>query len=563
MDTKAIKERFDSLRSERKNWDVMYQVLGEYVSQVKQNFEAQPQSGDFLIDEIYDSTATFAAHSAASALLGMLWPGTAKQAIEIKPPDGLEDTKELDEFYSRATNILCREMDNPSANLGVSFAEYMIDQLIFGTSGVGVESGDDSMLLYKPYGVKELYIDEGKNGRVDTEMLFFEWTIRRIVDEYGIENVSEKVKDKFHNNKLNERVKILVYMAERMNFEAEEGALAMPIMSLHFEYDNNMHLLKESGFSSLPIEVGRFNKLNYERYGRSPAMMALPDIKEINVLREAVIVATGKNLDPSLGVMSDGILGGNVIDTSAGAINVFNPTVGGNSSPIFPIVTVGSIPDALARIEDLKESISQHFFLDRLIDFNNDVQMTFGEAQIRNAIRNASLSSIYSRQISEVFTPLIARSFEILMQKGEFGVIKGSEQEEEMMERGVKPKYIPDILAERIENGEDIYQINYKTQAANAQRSEEYIGILDVLSFGIQAMQVDPSVRHRINLHEGLKNIGDIRGLPVGVLRADDEVQRAIEVDEQQMAAQQQLQVGAQAAGIVDTLASANKAVRV
>ena len=258
------------------------------------------------------------------------------------------------------------------------------------------------------------------------------------------------------------------------------------------------------------------------------------------------------------------MLGGGTIDTSAGAINVFNATGGmGAGAPVFPIVTVGSIPDALARLEELKNNITQHFHLDRLIDFNNETQMTFGEAQIRNQIRNASLTSLFSRQIAEVFTPLIVRVVNMLWQMGEFGVVKGSEQEAERTALGKKVEYIPDIIVKRIDQGEDVFTVTYKTQAANAQRAEEYMGILDVLGFSIQAMQVDPSVRHRVDLHAGVKKISEIRGLPVGIIREDDEVQEMQEADAAAQANAQEVEALTAGAGIVDSLASANKAARV
>jgi hypothetical protein len=76
-------------------------------------------------------------------------------------------------------------------------------------------------------------------------------------------------------------------------------------------------------------------------------------------------------------------------------------------------------------------------------------------------------------------------------------------------------------------------------------------------------MQVDPTVRHRVNLHKGVKSIGNIRSLPVGIIRQDDEVDKLIEQEQQAQSTQQGLEMGVQAAGIVDSLASANKAARV
>lgn len=558
-----LKAEFDELKLERSTWNVMYQILGEYVSQIKQNFETQPTQGDFLVNEIYDSTGPFAAHAAASVLLGMLWPGAAKQAIEILPPDDIKDpSSELVQFYEMMTHKLTKAMDDPKANLSLSLDEYMLDQLIFGTSGVGVDKGDESLLLYKPYGVKEMFIDEGRNGRVNAVYIFYEWTVARLYDEYDEDKLSDKVKEKFKSGKLNEKIKVLQIIKPRREKKAKKGKLAMPYMSVHMEYDS-CHVMKEDGFQELPIMVGRFRKLNYERYGRSPAMNALPDIREANALRESVIIATEKALDMPKGVLDDGILGGGVIDTSAHAINVFNASASTGSTP--PIFDIGSPPDitaALSRLEELKMSITQHFFIDRLLDMNNDTQMTFGEAQIRDARTNASMTSLFSRQIAEVLNPLIQRSVNILWRAGEFGVLEGSVEEEELLAQGKEPEYFPDDIAERLQKGEEIYEIVYKTKAANASRAEEYIGIIDILQLAIQAMNVDPSIANRLNLHEGLKETAKIRAIPAGIIRQDDEVEAIMAAQQQQQQMAMMLQAGQAVGGMAKDMAQAEAATR-
>lgn len=554
-----IKKEFDTVKAKRSNWNQMYQILGEYVHQMKQNFQGQPASGEFLTSEIYDASGAFAASNSASALLGMLWPGSASQAFELTQPDDLELTTELAQFYERMNNRTHRAFDDPKANLSLALDEYMLDQIVFGTSGVGVDAGTDSKLLFKPYGVQEMYVANGANGKVSRLWLLFEWEVERVIQEYGEESVSEQTRKLYQDGKLQEKVCILHVVRPRKEKKALYGKLAMPYEGLHLEY-KNCHLLREDGYAEMPIPVGRFRRLNYEEYGRSPAMNALPDIKEANVLREAVIVATEKQLDPPLGVLDDGMLGGNVIDTSAAAINVFNASANlSGNSPVFPLVTVGDLNTAIARLESLQETIAQHFFIDRLLDFNNETQMTFGEAQIRDQRTNASMSAIYNRQISELFTPLIERGVAKLFRMGEYGVIRGSEEEAELLVQGIEPEYIPDDLAALLEQGKDIYKIVYKTKAANAAKAEEYIAIADITNFTLQAMQVDPSLKHRLDLHESIKQLGVIRGLPVGILRQDDEVEALVAQEAEQMQAIQALQSGEQLANIADKAASAEQ----
>jgi len=558
MEMKQVKAEFDQLRQERSTWNTMYQILGEYVSQIKQNFETEPTQGDFLVNEIYDSTGPFAAHAAASTLMGMLWPGTASQSLEIVVPDDMDgESTELTNFYERMTSRLTRAMDDPKANLSLSLDEYMLDELIFGTAGVGVDKGDESKLLYRPYGVKESFIDEGRNGRVNKCYIFYEWTVNRTVGEYGIDKVSAKTKEKFENGKGGEKIKVLQVISPRKVKKAEKGKLAMAYQSLHIEYETE-HLLKEDGFHEMPIMFGRFRKLNYEKYGRSPAMNALPDIREANALRESVIIATEKALDMPKGVIDDGVLGGGVIDTSAHAINVFNASGYAGSTP--PIFDIGSPPDitaALSRLEELKNSIAQHFFIDRLLDFNNETQMTFGEAQIRDQRSSASMTALFSRQIAEVLSPLIERSVNVLWREGEFGVIPGSVEEEALLAEGKEPDYIPDELIKRLEAGEEVYQIVYKTKAANAARAEEYMGILDIMQIGIQAMQIDPGVGKRIDLHAAIKELAKIRGVAGGIIRQDDEVDAMNQQEQQQMQQMQMAEAIPAMAGAVKDVAQA------
>jgi hypothetical protein len=557
-DPKQIKQEFEQLKAERSNWNAMYQILGEYISQIKQNFENEPQPGEFLVGDIYDSSGPFAAHAAASALLGMLWPGTAKQAIEVLPPDDIEDpSTELLEFYDRMTSRLTRAMDDPRANLAMTLDEYMLDQMIFGTSGVGVDEGDESKLLFKPYGVKEAFVDEGRNGRVDRCFVFYEWTVTRVVDEYGLDAVSEKVREKYKSGKTGEKVKILVAIKPRSRFAAKKGKLAMKYMGMHMEYED-CHVVREDGYHEMPIKFGRFRKLNYERYGRSPGMNALPDIREANSLREAVILATEMALDMPKGVLDDGMLGGGVVDRSPGALTVFNGSGSLGSSP--PIFDIGSPPDitaALSRLEELKGNIAQHFFIDRLLDFNNDVRMTFGEAQIRDQRSSSSMSSLFSRQISEVFSPFVERSVNVLWRNGEFGVVRGSVEEAEALAQGKEPDYIPDELAERLANGEDVYQIVYKTKAASASRAEEYIGIIDMIQIGAQAMQIDPTTADRLDLHTGLKELAKIRGVPTGLIRQDDEVDQIASQRQEQQNQMTMMEAAPAMAGAVKDIAEA------
>jgi hypothetical protein len=562
MDYKRLKKDFDRRKAKRSNFDHMYQCIGEYIAMNRQDFQGQPSNGEFLVDRIFDATGAFAASNCASSLLGMLWPGASANTFELVEPEHDDEGEDEadDKFYEHLNKVAYQSFDDPNANLAESLDEYMRDQIMFGTSGIGVEPGDESNLYFSPYGVKELYPICGKGGRIVGFELLFEWEVERVVAEYGLENCSDRVQKAHKGGKLDEKVQILFVVKPRSEKKAEKGKYAMPLMGVHLDY-RDCHPMKEDGFYELPIAIGRFTKLAYEDMGRSLAMNAIPDIREANALREAIIIATEKVLEMPKGVLSDGDFGGGVIDQSAGAINVFNGSGNmGNTPPVFDIGSPPQIPWAEQRLEKLEQTIAQHFLIDRLLDFNNDVQMTLGETQIRDQMKTASMAALFNRQI-KVFQKVIERGVALLLRSGKLGVTKGSDLEREALARGETPYYLPDSIAKRLSDGKDIYKVNYKTKAALAFSAEQYMAILEMFNIAASQAEIAPGISGRIDYDKGFKRLCEIRGVGF-MLKSDEDMEAQQQAEAEQAQMQQMLQAGEQVANIADKAASAEQRLK-
>ncbi len=552
-DLKKILKNHTAMVSARSNWLNQWQIVGEYISQIKQDFETQHSVGEFLNEDIFDSTGTFAAKNSASAILGILWPSSARKSVKIDAPEDMGDLSEDETHWYEeiATKRLQAAMDTPKAGLALSLDEYMGDQILFGTSGVGTFWEDDG-LFYKSFGVKEMIIDEGKGGDVNIVHIQYSWTIKRVVETYGFENVSPSLQEKFENDKgLEDKIDIIVaYRPREEILRGEEHNLDMPFSSTHFE-KATMHTLKEGGFEEFPIQVTRFRKLLYEKYGRSMAMDALPDIREINALKEAVIVATEKMLDPPLGLINSGVLGGGLVDTSAGALTVFDaPGNLSNTPPVFPINTVGDLNAALARIQSLEQSIGQHFSIDRLLDFNNETAMTATETVQRANIRNASLTSLIARQVAELFRPLVERSFNLMLRNDKFGYIDGTAEAQAAAIFGEEIDIIPDRIAQRLLAGEDAYTVRFTTPADRITNAEELDGMIQVIQMNQQLMQTHPEAGAYLDIGRIHSNGTRLFGSPPDIIRSDEEVEEIQLQQAQQAQQQQQLNQAEQVAGI-------------
>ncbi len=553
-------QRHKDLLTKKQRWLSLWQLVGEFVHSIKQSFTVNLMPGDFLNRDLFDSTGRKSNRKASAALLGMLWHNGGK-TIRLQPPSSLPRSKDITEFYNEITKRTAKAIDDPRAGMSLSLEEYMNDQGALGTSGVGVDAGLDSDLLYMSYGVQNITIDEGKNGFVDTVFIERHWTIKMAIAEYGLENLSKTVQDKAAEGPLTDRIKILVAIEPRRIVSKEiQNNLNMPFRSLHIEMDGK-HLIKESGFEEMPINIARFFKNNGELYGRSPGMDALPDILELNAVKEARMLAQEKALDPPLGVVNDAIAGGGVLDTSAGGTNTINVKglIGNNLPPVFPLFSVGSIAEADKQIAELKLSIQEHFSIDRLLDFNTNVQMTLGEAQLRNQIRAQALGSIFVRQINELFTPLIERSVAIMFRAGKLGVFKDTDEARQIAIFGSEePLIIPDEVATLIRRGDDFFDIKYFSPAVRMMEAEEASGIVETWRFIGQLAQTNPEVLDTVDADESGKRFGRSQGSQE-IFRDDETIKQIRSERAQAQQRQAEIEAREKQAGTVKDLSSASK----
>jgi hypothetical protein len=550
----CVLNRNTEMKATKNPWLDLWQMIGEFIHMRRMDFNTTRTAGEFLTREIFDTAAPKASKTAASSILSMLWPQSVKR-MRLKPPIELTETREVKEYFEKVTAKLLSVMDNPKAGLPMALDEAMLEIIDFGTVGVEVLKSKETKVCYKPWGVKNISIAEGSNGFVDTVYVEVKLPVHIIVKEYGIDKVSDKVRGLFNARKFDQEFNVLIAVEPRITDDFAQpgkGNLGLPFQSVHIEMETKK-LLRESGFSEMPIKVARFWKILGEVYGRSPAMDALPSALEANAIWEAVTIAIEKNLDPPLGVLDDGKLGGGEIDTSAGAVNVFNISGrAGEKNPIFPLYTVGEIKQTVNLIETLEQDISDHFFIDRLLDFNNETRMTLGEANLRNRLRNSTLGSIFTRLIAELFSPIIERTFNIMFELGEFGYAEDSVDYAIATQiNGESPMIIPAEVAKLMKAGRNVYDIEYFTPALRIMQAEEANGILQTYDAAI--LMKNAGMEHVSDNLDGdisIRRISNISGAPSEILRAKKDVtdirDARLEVAEEQAAAEQ-LKSGAEA----------------
>lgn len=546
---KIVKERYNKLYAEKQKWYSMYQLIGEYVLSRKQNFQTAAQPGEFLTELLYSAVAPNANQTMASALIGNLWPNGAR-SMRIERPRNIPDTKENKSYFDEVTNILIDILDAPETGTATALQEYMLDQGAFGISGVQLKkTGDltDPLRIFA-VNVKNFLIDENKDGFVDTVFLDFEWTARQVVEEYGLSNVSARVREAYESNDISTIFKVVQLIEPRKNAPMQpKRNTEFPFASFHFEF-NSEKILRDSGYLTFPTVIARFLKALGEKQGRSPAMFAMPAIMRLNVVWELLMRAGEKKLDPPLYLLDSGALGGDTLDTSPRALNVFNISGLGEKAPVGQLFDVGNLQDIYPIAEALVNDISQAFFIDRLMDLNNDTKMTLGEAQLRDRMRGEGLNSVFKRQETEFFSRFVSTAFNMLLEEGLLGVVRGSEAEQKILREGLVPLYIPGDVVRAMQKGQKVYTIKYISPASRIMRTEELQGVVQALDITLGAAPAFPGMADNYDPDKLVKKLNELSGVDEEILR-DTETIKAIRESrakmQQEMMQIQQAQVGA------------------
>lgn len=543
-----ILKRYEQLKRDKEPWIPSYELIGEYVMTRKQSFYADVTPGQFLTGQIFDDTAPYANHLLASSLLGALYPNGAR-TFSVESPDELDEserTEEVRAWYEKVTRRLVDVMDEPTAGLMTSLEEYMLDQGSFGISGVGAFEQDDDIqpVRFTAIDVKKMAIDEGANGFVDTVYIEREFTLKQLAEEFGEDMLAPEHVENLRKGELEKKVRVLHAIEPRRgDYMGTFGNRAMPIASIHIDLECKC-VLRESGYSSLPVFVTRFWKGMGEKYGRSPAFECMATIVELNAAREAMTIATEKQLDPTIIVNDDSILGNGTIDTSAGSILVrrSDARMGDKNRPAAePLYTVGDMGSTKELISELREVIMNAFFIDRLLDMNNDQRMTLGEANIRNLLRGQSLVTIYARQIAELFKPLVERVFNILLARGEFGYSANNIENVLAPLNGTQPNVIPEAVMDLMRRGRNAYKVQFISPAARIMRMEELQGIQQTLTLAaeVASQTGDMSIMDNVDVDAVMRCCQELAGAPSKIIRGADSVAkiRAFRAQQQAQAA--------------------------
>ena len=514
MTPKQLLEKVDSLKPRRYNFESIWQDVGDYLIPRKNDIQVTKYPGEARYVQLLDATGMTNSELLAGTLHSFL---TNPAGFFFNMSTGDAELDGNDNVRMWVQEVVRRMHDTlNNSNFQTELHEYYIDLINFGTSTLSIEEDVEQVVRFASRPVKEVYIEENSKGIVDCLYRCYEMDCRSLVDEFGYENLPERVQKKYDANKP-DRYKVLhaIYPSKKMGKSVK---YTHAFTSQHVLVEEKVTLAVK-GFREFPYVVSRWSKASGEEYGRGPGEKALPNVKMLNKIMETTIKGAQKTVDPPLQAPDDGFM--LPLVTRPGGFNYYRA---GSEDRIQPIYNDARVDFGFQMIELVSAKIREAFYVDQL-KLREGPQMTATEVSERIEQAFRFLGPIFGRQQAEFLQPTIERLYKIMDRRDMF----------------------PPAPAEL----EGIpLKIQYSSVMALSQRQSEVQNIQRTMAAITPFASADPGVLDIFNGDKMAKYIAKLYNYPQEGIRTDDELQQ---LREQRQQAQQQMMENAQAAQNVDT----------
>jgi hypothetical protein len=449
---------------------------------------------------VYDSTALQATQDLASAFQSTLTnPATVWSKIRFQN-DVLNDSKASSVWLEEVNDIIHKRLSE--SNFDTEIAKGYQSFVSMGNMALfhDVKAESPSEFTFTAMHLAQISWAEDKDNLVDSVFRNFRLTAKQAVERWG-NDVPEGL----------------------------APAEKRPIASVYIS-KIGMHVVEEGGYYEMPVYVGRWGLLPNEVYGRGPGHLALPDVRTLNQVRQRGLEQLDLQVAPPILANQRDVFG--QLDLRPRGISIVRDINGVRE------MVSGARQDILQfNVEDLKNSISRMFFLDKLLlpPRTETGEMTAFEVSERIDQMHRVLGPVLTRLNSELLQPLILRCFKILLREGA----------------------LPPLPPQVQEMGLDV-DIVFVNQLARAQQIQELQATQQWLQQVGQLAQIDPQVVDLVDVDAGARGAARTLGVPEAFIKEQREVDQLREQRAQQI---QQAQMLEAANTMADTGAKAQAAL--
>jgi len=524
---------------ERDEWEAEWRQLSEYLLPGRGIYQTvtKPRKRKLTSTKVINSIAEDALYVLTSGMHGGLTSPSMKWFDRTWADDKLNDTEQLKAWLQKGTDKIHDGFH--ASNFYSIINSFYIEYAGFGTACIFL--GEDTDNTGSPYRFELLTVGEycftmDSRGRLDNFFRTSFKSIKQIVDDFP--NAPDDWKKKVDNNESGINVIDVCILEWVSKNEYEDKAFTRVVYILSDgksnkqKADTSQAPLIKDGFYEMPYIVSRWNTIGSDILGIGPGSRALPDIKRLQQMEKAFLMATHKSIDPPINAPAR--MKGK-LNTLPGGQNYYPGIAGADGiKPLYELrFDYSGVSSAVERVE---QRIQRCFFNDVFLTASRDPNASpLKAAQVHEEGQEKllRLGPVIQRLIFEMFNPLIERAFNILMRRGAIEPIDTS--------------FIGDL-------GE--YKINVVSPLAAAQKLIAMDGIKTYMGFLANVAPIDQTVMDNIDLDYTARFVGDITGMRIGVLRPQNDVNKRRADRAKIMAQEKQKQEAAAAAQIQSSISA-------
>jgi hypothetical protein len=354
------------LKGNSGNWETHWEEIAERILPRQIGFLGDRPDGEKKTQKIFDSKPMLALDRFAAVMDSMLTPRQQKWHNLRTTDEALNRDFEVQNWFYQVNNILYQARYSPKANFAGQNYERFVSVGAFGTGVLFIDFEPGQGLRYRCCNLRDIYLLENHQGVIDSVFREFKYTARQAAQRWGESMLPEKIKKALDDpRRQNDKFEMLHVVKPREDFDSRRAdARGKPFASYYIDLESKQLVTPEGGFNSFPYSISRYVTAPDEIYGRSPAMMALPDIKMLNEMAKTDIRAVHKLIDPPILLHDDGVLGGGAmtVNMRPGGLNVGGVSRDGRAL-MQPFSTGARVDIAEAKMDQRRMAIDDAFLV--------------------------------------------------------------------------------------------------------------------------------------------------------------------------------------------------------
>jgi hypothetical protein len=522
--------RLAALHTERSGWFSHWREISDFLLPRRGRWlSGERNRGGKKNNNIIDPTGGLALRTLKSGMMaGITSPARPWFKLTTPDPD-MAEFKPVKVWLERV-EMLMRAVYHAS-NIYQSLQQVYEEVGGFGTAPMMIFSNFENVIHTKCLTVGEYYCAENHLGQIDTIYREFGMTVEQLVQEFGLEEISATARRLWDQGQYDTWVDVVHVI--QPNRRMRDGSMLTDkrFMSVYIEKgadDAKGRLLAKRGFEEYPAPVPRWDLLAGDVYGRSPGMDALGEIKALQIKQRRKAEAIEKLVRPPM--VAPTALRGQPSSILPGSVTYVDAV--SESARFRPAYEVNpQIEHLLLDIRDGQEIINRTFYADLFLMLHESDrrQITATEVAERHEEKLLMLGPVLDRLHRDLLQPTIDRTFGVMVRAG---IVPPAPQELE---------------------GIDL-KVEFVSMLAQAQKMVDTASIERMAGFAGNLAAVNPEVLDVVDFDETVYGYGERLGVPAEMLRDKKAVAAMRAQRAQQVAAQQAVEMGSQAAQGAKTL---------